>query len=194
MQVTSDARNELWYVLELAKTLGQSSSFTVQPPSTAARAAPAKKAKSRGPRKVTDAEAKPAPSISSLPGEPPVLPPGTYASTPSLLPPKSSHIQVYELELALAAKQRALEDCSSAIDSAVEELLSMAQAGEEFWQQVRTLKNGTKGKSQWAVVPKPDFARSMAEGERAKDLVIPYAVDEGTAFLTIAIGAFSDLV
>ena len=69
------------------------------------------------------------------------------------------------------------------IDSAVEELQSMARAGEDFWDKVRTLKNGTRGRRQWAVVPKPDFGRSMAERERAKDLVIPYAVDEGTAVL-----------
>ena len=65
------------------------------------------------------------------------------------------------------------------IDSAVEELQSMAKAGDRFWTQVMILRNGTRGRGQWAMVPKPDFGRVMAQGERAKDVIIPYAVDEG---------------
>jgi hypothetical protein len=102
-----------------------------------------------------------------------------------------SHTHAYELELALAAKQKALEECSTMIDSAVEELRSMAEAGEQFWEHVRALKNGTRGKGQWAVLPKPDFGRTMVEREQAKDVIIPYAVDEGEVIRRCAKCAYS---
>lgn len=65
------------------------------------------------------------------------------------------------------------------IDGAVEELQAMSEAGDRFWQSVRELRDGKGGRGQWAVVPRPDFGRVMTEGERAKDVIIPYALDEG---------------
>lgn len=65
------------------------------------------------------------------------------------------------------------------IDSAVDELQRMAGAGDRFWESLQTLQGNGQESGQWAIVPKPDFGRSMAEGERAKDVIIPYAVDEG---------------
>jgi hypothetical protein len=119
-------------------------------------------------------------TIAAVPTEPPILPAGTYTATPSFPPARPPHLEAYELELALAAKQQALDECSLLIDSAVDELQSMAAAGEQFWGSVRTLRDGDRGRGQWALLPKPDFSRSMAEGERARDVIIPYAVDEGT--------------
>lgn len=84
-----------------------------------------------------------------------------------------------DLEIALASKQAALQDCSDLIDSAVEELTSMGEASDKFWDNVNKLKHGRGGRSQWALVPKPDFGRVSGEGDKAKDLVIPYALDEG---------------
>lgn len=55
----------------------------------------------------------------------------------------------------------------------------MSEAGDRFWTDIRQLKDGKGGRGRWAVVPKPDFTRTMARGEMAKDVVIPYAVDEG---------------
>jgi hypothetical protein len=154
----SEARNELWFVLELAKTLGQSSSFTTAPPTDHPK-------RKKIPPKIEDVK---------IP-DPPILPPGTYTATPSLPTSTSSgrplHARVLDLELALAAKHQALDDCSALIDSAVEELQIMADAGDRFWRDVRALREGG-----WAIVPKPDFGRT---GEKAKDVIIPYAVDEG---------------
>lgn len=181
----SDARNELWYVLELAKTLSQSSSFTTHPPSTTAPTATPKKVKGKGANKPAEPDVKPTTLAATLPGGPPVLPAGTYSVTPSLPLARPTHLQVYELELALGAKQQALDECSAMIDSAVDELQSMAESGDTFWSQVRTLKNGTRGRGRWAVVPKPDFGRAMADGEKARDVIIPYAVDEGVPLLCI---------
>jgi len=169
-------------VLELAKTLAQSSTYTIQSPNTGLQPTP-KKGKGNKAKKPPEPDNKPLTHATTLPGDAPVLPPGTYTITPSLVAPKLSYTEAYEMELALAAKQKALEDCSEMIDSAVEELQKMAEAGDRFWSQVRTLKNGTKGKDQWAIVPRPDFGRIMVEGEKARDVIIPYAVDEGKVIL-----------
>lgn len=165
----STARNELWFALELTKTLGASSSFTIDAPPL-----PGQSHHKRPRTNTTD------PNAGSK-TEPPILPPGSYTATPSTLPVKSQQARILDMEISLAAKHQALDECSGLIDSAVEELEVMADAGERFWRDLRQLKNGQGGKGRWAVVPRPDFARVMAEGEKAKDVVIPYAVDEGTS-------------
>lgn len=126
------------------------------------------------PKKVATADA-----LSGTKGEPPILPTGSYTSTPAVIPPKTKNAQVYEYELALAAKHQALDECSALIDAAAEEMQLMAEAGERFWRDIRQLKDGKGGRGRWAVVPKPDFNRTMLPSESAKDVVIPYAVDEG---------------
>ncbi|WVQ94211.1 hypothetical protein IAU59_001289 [Kwoniella sp. CBS 9459] len=177
----NDARNELWFVLELAKTLAVSSSYTSQPPPPPAQLTSsnthAKKGKQRPPAKANESEKKTSIAASGL-AEPPVLPAGTYSTTPSSITNKPTHAQVHELELVLAAKQQALNECSALIESAVSELQMMASAGDKFWRDVRTLKDGRAGKSQWSIVPKPDFARIAGPTTRAKDVIIPYAIDE----------------
>nr|XP_019048246.1 hypothetical protein I302_02014 [Kwoniella bestiolae CBS 10118]OCF27176.1 hypothetical protein I302_02014 [Kwoniella bestiolae CBS 10118] len=173
------ARNELWFVLELAKTLSASSSFTSQPPPPPNQlpdTAP-KKGKPKPP-KANEAETKSSSLPASVPQEPPILPPGTFSVTPSSQPSKPSHAQVHELEEVLKAKQQALDECSALIDSAVSELQMMATAGDRFWRDVRKLKDGENGKGQWAIVPKPDFGRTMVAGEKSKDVIIPYSIDE----------------
>ena len=166
-------------MLELAKTLSQSSYFTTQPPSVSVLAPTPKKGKNKGANKPAKADEKAPPTLHPALGEPPVLPPGTYSTTATSPTADLSHSAALDLEMALAAKQQALEECSTMIDAAVEELQLMAQGGDQFWGQLRSLKNGSRGRGRWAVVPKPDFARSMAKGERARDVIIPYAVDEG---------------
>ncbi|OCF60104.1 hypothetical protein L486_02781 [Kwoniella mangroviensis CBS 10435] len=174
------ARNELWFVLELAKTLSVSSSFTHQPPPPPSQQPDAgpKKGKQR-PAKANEADVNTASGLStSVPQEPPVLPPGTFSITPSTQPTKPPHTQVHELELILKSKQQALDECSALIDSAVSELQMMASAGDRFWRDIKSLKDGQNGRDQWAILPKPDFGRTMVEGEKSKDIIIPYSVDE----------------
>ena len=142
-----------------------------------------KKGKHKHANRTVEPEVKAVSTSSALLGEPPILPPGTYSTTESVRQSKPSYKQVYEIESALAAKQQALDTCSLMIDSAVEELVSMATAGDQFWHQVKRLKNGTTGRDQWAIVPKPDFARSMVVGEMARDIIIPYTTDEGEELL-----------
>lgn len=113
--------------------------------------------------------------------EPPILPPGTYSTTASSTTLHPA-VNAYELEIALAAKQHALDECSALIDGAVEELQAMAEAGDRFWGSIRELRDGKGGRGQWAILPRPDFGRNMAEGERAKDIIIPYAMDEGESY------------
>jgi hypothetical protein len=165
--IASTARNELWYALELAKTLGVSSNFTIDAPPVPGQ--PHHKRPRPNPTGPT-AETK---------TEPPILPAGSYTATPSSLPIKTQQNRILDAELSLAAKHQALDDCTALIDSAVEELEVMADAGGRFWRDLRQLNDGRGGKGRWAVVPRPDFARTMAEGEKARDVVIPYAVDEG---------------
>lgn len=98
---------------------------------------------------------------------------------PTAVPLRSLQEEVLDLEIALASKQAALQDCSNLIDSAVEELTSMGDASDKFWDNVNRLKHGRGGRSQWALVPKPDFGKASGVGDKAKDLVIPYALDEG---------------
>lgn len=164
----STARNELWFALELAKTLSVSADHTIEPPPHPHQ-----------PNASRQKKAASADKASELKGEPPVLPAGSYTATPATVPPKSKHAQIVDHELALAAKHQALDECSALIDSAVEELQVMSEAGDRFWRDVRLLKDGKGGRGRWAIVPKPDFTRTMAKGEMAKDVVIPYAVDEG---------------
>ncbi|WWC67271.1 uncharacterized protein I206_101179 [Kwoniella pini CBS 10737] len=175
----NSARNELWFVLELAKTLAVSSNFTAQPPAAPNQPAEAasKKAKAKAAQKANEAGTK-ASLPTSVSQEPPILPAGTYSTTPSTQSAKPTHVQIHDLELVLAAKQQALDECSALIDSAVSELQMMATAGDRFWRDVRKLKEGENGRNQWAVLPKPDFGRTMSAGEMAKDVIIPYAIDE----------------
>nr|XP_018266199.1 uncharacterized protein I303_00170 [Kwoniella dejecticola CBS 10117]OBR88357.1 hypothetical protein I303_00170 [Kwoniella dejecticola CBS 10117] len=175
----NSARNELWFVLELAKTLAVSSTFTAQPPIAHNQPSEtaSKKAKAKAAQKATEAETKVSLSA-SITQEPPILPPGTFSTTPSARPQKTAHAQVHDLELVLAAKQQALDECSALIDSAVSELQMMATAGDRFWRDIRKLKEGENGKKQWAVIAKPDFGRTMSTEEKAKDIIIPYATDE----------------
>jgi hypothetical protein len=163
----STARNELWYALELAKTLGVSSNFTIDAPP-----APGQSHHKRPKPNPIDPSAE-------TKTEPPILPAGSYTATPSSLPIKTQQNRILDAELSLAAKHQALDDCTALIDSAVEELEVMADAGGRFWRDLRQLKDGRGAKGRWAVVPRPDFARTMTEGEKARDVVIPYAVDEG---------------
>jgi hypothetical protein len=164
--MNSTARNELWYALELAKTLGVSSNHTIDPPT-----APGQPHHKRARPNPTDA-----PAESKI--EPPILPAGSYTATPSSLPLKTQQSRILDAELSLAAKHQALDDCTALIDSAVEELEVMTEAGGRFWRDLRQLKDGRSGKGRWAVVPRPDFQRTMGEGEKARDVVIPYAVGE----------------
>ncbi|WWC57637.1 uncharacterized protein I303_100169 [Kwoniella dejecticola CBS 10117] len=181
----NSARNELWFVLELAKTLAVSSTFTAQPPIAHNQPSEtaSKKAKAKAAQKATEAETKVSLSA-SITQEPPILPPGTFSTTPSARPQKTAHAQVHDLELVLAAKQQALDECSALIDSAVSELQMMATAGDRFWRDIRKLKEGENGKKQWAVIAKPDFGRTMSTEEKAKDIIIPYATDEGSTPIT----------
>ena len=86
------------------------------------------------------------------------------------------------MEAALHVKGKAIDECSQIVDGAVEELTRMAEGSDRFWRDLRSLKDGDVGKRRWAIVPKPDFGGTMADGEKAKDVIIPYAVDEGEAF------------
>lgn len=171
------ARNELWWILELAKTLSASGAITSDPPPEPIPSAPARKGKMAPPK------AAPVAAASAVPGAktdevPPILPPGTYSTTPAAAPERPTAQAAHELELALAAKAAALDDCAALIDAAVDELRLMNDAGTRWSEDIRALRlgsNGGKAHGQWAVVPKPDFGRT---GESAKDVVIPYALDE----------------
>lgn len=171
--MNSEARNELWFVLELAKTLGLSSSFKTEPPPASNEVPPGRHPK----QKHSNREETKIPVPSSA--DAPILPPGTYTVTPGNQPARPLESQILDMQLALAAKHEALDECSALIDSAVDEMLLMADAGDRFWGDVRTLRNGIEGKDSWAMVPRPDFGKTMAVGEKAKDIIIPYALDEG---------------
>ncbi|KAL1409641.1 hypothetical protein Q8F55_003637 [Vanrija albida] len=176
----NDARNELWFILELAKTLAASADIESNPPPEPFPSAPPPKQKGKGkglPQVPSVASSVPPPAT-SMEGEPPVLPGGTYTATPSAAPVRGAAARAHALELALAAKQRALDDCGALIDAAVDELRVMADASARFTADVRRLQGGP-GQSQWAVVPRPNFGRSSgADAEMAKDVVVPYALDE----------------
>jgi hypothetical protein len=168
------ARNELWWILELAKTLASSATFTADPPPepTAGLGPQRKKAPPPKPAAVPIPPLVPGAKTDEVP---PILPPGTYSSTPAAAPERPPAVVAHELELALAAKAAALDDCAALIDAAVEELRLMNDAGTRWSAEIRALRLGEAGRGQWAVVPKPDFGRT---GESAKDVVIPYALDE----------------
>ena len=175
---SSHSRNELWYVLELAKSLSLSSSFTATAPPPPSFVPPARKNKQgKAPAKE---ETKPRTSAD----DPPVLPPGTFSTVTSTPPPKPLVTQVLELETALATKQATLDQCDQMINTAVDELNTINAASEAFWSNIRALKDGSKGRGQWAVIPKPDFG-NVAPGQKAKDIIIPYAIDEGTLLMCL---------
>lgn len=171
----SQSRNELWFVLELASSLSKSAPFSNNPPPPPSLLPAVPKVPPRQKPLLNGlADSKKPPTGS----EDLIIPPGTFSTTASLAPVKSILTEVLELETALAAKQAALEQCGRMIDSAVDELTSMTTAGNTFWTDIKRLKEGTRGRGQWAVVPKPDFGR-IADGQKAKDVIIPYAIDEG---------------
>ncbi|RXK42680.1 hypothetical protein M231_00235 [Tremella mesenterica] len=174
----NDARNELWFLLELSKTLSQSGSFTSNPPLLAGETFhrhPRQQPKKSDVTSVSNALTT---AVSMNQGEPPVLPPGTYTTTPGLAVSPPEWKTVSELEKAILARHKAVEECSNMIDSVVEEMRSISDAGDRFWRDIRQLRDGKQGRGRWAIVPKPDFGKTMAVGETARDVVIPYAVDE----------------
>ncbi len=171
MLIASNARNELWFALELAKTLSLSTDSSIHPPSDGlpnlkkAKVKDSKEEHKPGTAKVEDA---------------PILPGGTFTTTQAVKSDRTTASEIQEIELALSAKRQAIEDCSALIDAAVEELQAMASGGDKFWDGVRKLQDGENGRDQWVVLPKPDFART---GEKAQDIVVPYAMDEGESFV-----------
>lgn len=175
----NEARNELWFILELAKTLAAGANITADPPPEPIPSAPtAKKGKqqqTKGVSVAASAAGSVPPPSTAAEAEAPILPAGTFSTTPSAAPARSDVETAVGLELALAARQQALDDCAALIDAAVDELQLMNKASEHWSTDVRDLRLGDEGKGQWAVVPKPDFART---GTDAKDVVIPYALDE----------------
>lgn len=221
-------------MLELAKTLAASSEYSIDPPEDPLAARDAQhahgKKQKRGPQPQKqqqqhtnagrgsgplNAAAGPSSSTTASTSlaaqqsiEPPVLPPGTYTTTPaSLTTGNQAHAaDTYSLQLAIAAKEQAVMECEALIDAAVDEMQGMSEAAEGFWASVRALQSGdpsagsvggaketgiSKGKGrqtgprgQWALLPKPDFARVMRDGDLARDVVIPYAVDEGMCTLS----------
>lgn len=173
VQDLNSARNELWWILELAKTLASSAGFAADPPPEPISAGPQRK-KMPPPKQAGFAIPTPAPGAKTD-EVPPILPPGTYSTTPAAAPERPPAEVAHDLELALAAKAAALDDCAALIDAAVDELRLMNDAGTRWSAEIRALRLGEAGRGQWAVVPKPDFGRT---GESAKDVVIPYALDE----------------
>ena len=165
----------MWFLLELAKTLAQSGSFTSNPPDGSSES---DKPKGR-PHPAKKPDPPSAIATAAAQSEPPVLPPGTYSTTPGKPVSAPDWKAILELEEALDAKQKAVDECSAMIDSAVSELQAMSDSTDRFWKDVRDLKSGRGSGGQWAIISKPDFGRSMASGEPARDVVIPYAVDEG---------------
>ncbi|BEJ11961.1 hypothetical protein CspHIS471_0204210 [Cutaneotrichosporon sp. HIS471] len=170
----NSARNELWWVLELAKALASSASFAADPPPEPISAPGPQRKKALPPKLAAVPILTPAPGAKTD-EVPPVLPPGTYSSTPAAAPERPAAVVAHELELALSAKEAALDECAALIDAAVDELRLMNDTGTRWSAEIRALRLGMGGKGQWAVVPKPDFGRT---GESAKDVVIPYALDE----------------
>lgn len=178
----SDARNELWFAFELAKTLAASAGMGAHAPPEPIPSAPAPKKKKGAAAAAAAASALTSAVASPLPSGPEaelVLPAGTYSSTPGLAAEPPVAQQAERLESALRARSRALDECSSLIDAAVSELELMSHASERFAADLGALR----GPELWAVVPKPDFGRSAAAagtgtGARARDVVIPYALDE----------------
>jgi hypothetical protein len=173
-------------VLQLAKTLSQSTSFTSNPtdypPPSGPSATPKKGKKQQQQQPPQTSQPQPLPEASSSSArDDTVLPPGTFSVTPASIArnPQTAIDDAYNLELALASKEQALDECSALIDAAVGELQRMSEASEGFWTDVRRLRDGQRGEGQWAIIPRPDFGRVMGEGEVAKDVVIPYATDEG---------------
>ncbi|WVQ72980.1 hypothetical protein IAR50_002543 [Cryptococcus sp. DSM 104548] len=177
----NDARNELWFALELAKTLSVSSGYQSQPPPPPVTLHQKKPPKTN-PKSTTTTTTAPQPAAtSSIPTEPPILPPGTFTTIPSSLLSVPLHSTVNDLIQLIQARDSAVDQSLGLIDGAVEELELMGSAGDSFWHDVRGLREGHAGRGKWAVVPKPDFARTMKDGERAKDVIIPYAIDEASA-------------
>lgn len=179
-------------MLQLAKTLSQSTSFTSNPPDYPPPSGPSATPKKGKKQQHQQQQQQQQQSQASVPPPQPdpssstarddtVLPPGTFSVTPSSLSriPQTAIDDAYNIQLALASKEQALDECSALVDAAIDELHRMSEASEGFWTDVRQLRDGQRGRGQWAIVPRPDFGRVMGEGEVAKDVVIPYATDEG---------------
>ncbi|ORX35038.1 subunit 17 of mediator complex-domain-containing protein [Kockovaella imperatae] len=178
----NNARNELWFILELAKTLAASSSFPSNPPAPPVEST-VTLSSSKKATKVKQAAKTEESTTPSVPGngDAPIFPPGTMSMTP-FRPSLPTHLEIIrDMELALAAKQSTLEQCEKLIDSAVDEFNKQASASQTFWRDIRQLKDGTDGRGQWAIVPKPDFSKILGITESARDVVIPYAIDEAPA-------------
>ena len=173
----SNARNELWFALELAKTLAVSSNYPSNPPFVPAPTAQTTSKKGNKQKK----DEPEAPALAVPGADAPIFPPGTLSTTPFRRSVPSHTQVIHDMELALAAKQSTLEECERMIDTAVEEFTRQTEASRRFWRDIRELKEGKEGRGQWAIVPKPDFGKVLAIGESARDVVIPYAVDEGAS-------------
>ena len=170
----SNARNELWFVLELAKTLATSTGFPSNPPATADMSQPGRKPKPKpAPKAPIEAPSVPASA------DAPIFPAGTMSTTPFTSQSRSQLQTIHDMELTLAAKQNAIDQCEEMLDTAIEEFVKQAAASAKFWRDIKQLRDGVSGRGQWAIIPKPDFDKALPTGADARDLVIPYAIDEG---------------
>lgn len=160
----TEARNQLWHLSDLARCLRLSAGIPSDPPAEPVPNPRKTKPPTREP---------PSATVDHVPG---TLPTGGYTTVPATPAERTKLDEAKALESAIATKAAALDDCVALIDAAVDELRLMNSSGERWADDIRRLHLGEGGRGQWAVVPKPDFYRS---GEKvAKDVVIPYALDE----------------
>lgn len=159
----AEAQNQLWLLMDLARCLKTSADIKSDPPPEPLPTTKKTKAPARAPAAVVGPE-----SID--------LPAGAMSTTVATARIRSTAAEAQALENAIAIKAAALDDCSALIDAAVDELRLMNSAAERWAGAVRDLHVGNVKGGQWAVIPKPNFNRTAEK--TAKDVVIPYALDE----------------
>jgi hypothetical protein len=175
------ARNEIWLVFELARTLVAATNQAA----AAAKSAAVESKPIKGKKNLDkSADVQPdATSTTSVPettdGNPLLLPVGSITTSTSVNPYLPLPKQVRAIQLALATKRQAALSCADMFDDAVKQMNATYQRSESYWQNVQRLKNGENSRDQWSLMAKPAFGVHAKTNSMARDMAIPYALDEG---------------
>lgn len=183
------ARNEIWLVFELARTLvaAANQAAAEKPTPVVPETKPSKGKKQLQnqplepgqPDTPTQAQPEIKPVDLEADSNPLLLPIGSITTSTSVNPYLPLAKQVRAMQLALATQKQATLKCATMFEEAVKQMSDTNRHMESYWESVQHLRNGEIGRGRWSLMAKPAFGVHAKATSNARDLAIPYALDEG---------------
>ena len=183
------ARNEIWLVFELARTLVAAANQAAAEKS-ASTGNVSKQGKGKKPglsqnqlqtqvEKPAESQVEVKPAEAEADANPLLLPIGSITTSTSVNPYQPLTKQVRDMQLALATQKQATLKCATMFEDAVKQMSDTNGRTESYWENVRRLRKGESNRGRWSLMAKPAFGVHAKAASNARDLAIPYALDEG---------------